>query len=347
MRRLLVCLAVIACAAQVTQAQNAPRSYQLKDNSVIRAEITSVDQAQDRVEYLWFAGGGSGRTARKLSDFSPHSQFNMIRSGVEANDIEGHVKLAEFAVDNGLIAAGKRELLKARDLANDQAMAPELAERIMDEAVRVLDGLLRGMLAEDKMKDANYVLTEIMAGTRITDAQKTHFTDLVHSKTAEIEDAKARERADKRAAQLTAERQRQLKPVQDRLQRGKDLERQALLNLKDQTRALNAYQRAVRDFESVQRQAENLTRRHSNDAGFTAELDSLSKQAEDEMITSLLSQASIYTTRGSFNQALGLVGQVLAVDSQNRQALDMRARIEIAANSNSGFIVGRGIGRIR
>ncbi len=211
-----------------------------------------------------------------------------------------------------------------------------------------MDGLLRGMLQEGKMRDANYVLTEIMAGDRITDAQKDHFTDLVHSKTAEIEDAKARDRADKRAARLTAERERQLKPVQDRLQRGKDLEKQALLNLKDQTRALNAYEGAVRDFKSVQRQAENLTRRHSNDADFIGELDSLSRQAEDELITSLLSQASIYTTRSSFNQALGLVGQVLAVDSQNRQALDMRARIEIAANSNDGFIGGgRRIGRIR
>jgi hypothetical protein len=204
------------------------------------------------------------------------------------------------------------------------------------------------MLEEAKMKDANYVLTEIMAGERLSDAQKTHFTDLVHSKTAEIEDAKARDRAGKRAARLTAERERQLKPVQDRLQRGKDLEKQALLNLKDQTRALKAYTRAVREFEAVQRQAENLTQRHSNDAGFIAELDSLSRQAEDERVNCLLSQASIYTTRSSFNQALGMVGKVLAVDSQNRQALDMRARIEIAANSNNGFIGGGGrIGRIR
>ena len=51
------------------------------------------------------------------------------------------------------------------------------------------------------------------------------------------------------------------------------------------------------------------------------------------MVSCMLSQASIYTTRSSFNQALGLVGQVLAVDSQNKQALNMRARIEIAANS--------------
>ena len=85
MRGLLLCL-VVASAAQVTQAQNAPRSYQLKDKTVIRAEIRSVDQARDRVEYQWFAGGGSGVTARKLTDFSPHSQFNMIRSGVDAND---------------------------------------------------------------------------------------------------------------------------------------------------------------------------------------------------------------------------------------------------------------------
>ena len=162
-------------AAAQSVAQSAPQSYQLKDNTVIRAEIMSVDKAQDRVEYRFFAGGGSGVTARPLSAFSVHSQFNILRATLDRNDLEGRIELASFAVDNGLIAAGKRELLKARDIANDQGIAPELEERIMDEAVKALDGLLRGMLQQGKMKDAYYVLHEIMAGERITDAHMRWF----------------------------------------------------------------------------------------------------------------------------------------------------------------------------
>ncbi len=138
-------------------------------------------------------------------------------------------------------------------------------------------------------------------------------------------------------------RSRQLKPVQDAFNRGKDLEQQALKNLKEQSKALNDYNAAVREFKAIQHEAERLTRSRSDDKDFTAELDSLSQQAHDELINCLLSQASIYTTRGSFNQAMGKVGEVLAMDSQNQQALNMRARIEIAANSDSGYL---GVGRV-
>ena len=46
----------------------------------------------------------------------------------------------------------------------------------------------------------------------------------------------------------------------------------------------------------------------------------------------MLHLASIYTTRGSFNAALGHVNRILAMDPENTRALPMRGRIEIAAN---------------
>ena len=332
---LLLCLPVIA-PAQGT------RTYQLKNNDVIRAELLEVVKADGRVRYRFFSGGGSGIVTRQISDFDPHSQFNILRSVVERDDIQGHVQLAEFAVNNGLIAAGRRELFKARDIANDLGLAPELEERIMEEAVRILDGLLQRMLADEKMNDANYVLTEIMGGTRLTDAQKEYFTELVVTKTKEIEDRKAREREAQRAERLAAAQERQLRPILARLQGGKDQKLLALKNMESQSRALRHYDAAVSLFRDVQRRAETLTRRNPDDPDFTMEIAALSRQAEDEMISSLLSQGSIYTTRGSFNQAMGKVGRVLAIDSQNQQALNMRARIEIAANSNNWFM---GLGR--
>jgi len=111
----------------------------------------------------------------------------------------------------------------------------------------------------------------------------------VATKTKEVEDAKAAERVAKRAARLSAERERQLKPVQDAFNRGKDLEQLALKNLKEQSKALNDYNAAVREFKAIQHEAERLTRSHSDDTDFTAELDSLSQQAQDELINCLLS----------------------------------------------------------
>lgn len=338
-------LLLLFCLSAVANAQAGVRSYQRNDGTVVRAEINRVDRDRNRVEYTFFAGGGSGRTIRSLAEFVPQSQFNILRAMLGDDDVEGRVQLAAFAVDNGLIAAGQRELFKARDIANNTDIAPELESRIMDEAVKALDGLLRGLLDEGKLKDANYILHEILAGERITEPQKAQFTRLVANKSRQIENAAARDRATARTARLSAERERQLKPLQDRLQRGKSLEQRALQNLSDQSQARSAYNRAVRDFDYVIGAAERLADRHSDDSDFTAELASLSRQAQDDKISSLLSLASIYTTRGSFNDAMGAVGQVLAMDSQNRQALNMRARIEIAANSDNGYIGGRTLGR--
>lgn len=343
-------LLLLFCLSAVANAQAGVRSYQLKDGTLVRAEIERVDRDRNRVQYTFYAGGGSGRTERSLDEFAPQSQFNMLRSTLAADDVEGRVQLAAFAVDNGLIAAAQREILKARDIAKDIGIAPEVEARIMEEAVKALDGLLRGLLDEGKMKDANFILHEIMAGERITEAQKSHFTQLVQSKSRQIQDAAARERATARTAQLSVQRERQLKPLEDRLQRGKSLEQRALQNLSNQSQARSAYNGAVRDFDYVIKAAARLSDRHEDDSDFTAELASLSRQAEDEKISSLLSLASIYTTRGSFNDAMGSVGQVLAMDRENRQALNMRARIEIAANSNSGiggFTLGSPTGRIR
>ena len=114
--------------------------------------------------------------------------------------------------------------------------------------------------------------------------------------------------------------------------------------MESQSTSLRHYDRALALFRDLDRRAETLMRRHADEPDFTSELSSLSQQGQDETITCLLSQASIYTTRSSFNQAMGKVGQVLAVDSQNQQALNMRARIEIAANSNNGGWIG--VGRV-
>ena len=343
-------LLLLFCLSAVANAQAGVRSYQLKDGTVIRAEINRLDREQKRVEYTFYAGGGSGRSTRSLLEFAPQSQFTMLRATLADDDIEGRVQLASLAVEHGLIAAAQREMLKIKAVAADMEFAPELEERIMDEAVNALDGLLRRLLDEGNMKDANFILHEIMSGRRITEAQKAQFTRLVQNKSRQVEEAAARDRATARTARLSAERERQLKPLQDRLQRGNSLEQRALQNLSNQSQARSAYNGAVRDFDYVIQAAERLSDRHSDDSDFTSELASLSRQAEDDKISSLLSLASIYTTRGSFNDAMGSVGQVLAMDRENRQALNMRARIEIAANSNSGiggFTLGSPTGRIR
>ncbi|MHC5064399.1 MAG: hypothetical protein ACYTG5_10545 [Planctomycetota bacterium] len=327
-----------------------PRTYLLKDKTVIRAEILAVEGEDVRLRF--HVEGGGGIVTRKLEDFTPASQFNIKRAVTDKDDLEGHLALAEFAVQNGLIAAGRREIFAAREIAQDHGIAPELEDRIMDEAVRIIDGLLREMIAEGKTKDAKHLLREMMQAPRLSDEQKQELVDLVHAGTTTTATAKPEEPSNTAKTPTTESRElstaenRQLKPLQERLEKGRSHEKKALMNSRSQSSAISEYNRAIKEFEIIDKNTSSILKRPSSSSGLVIALQSLGKEAEDAMISSLLGQASIYFTRSSFNDALDNIGQVLAIDPQNQQALDMRARIEIAANDDDDYWRG-GVRRIR
>lgn len=333
---------LLLCCALSLFSNNGPRSYLLKDKTVIEAEILAIEGEDVRLRF--HTQGGSGIVTRKLADFTPASQFNIKRAVTDKNDLEGHLALAEFAVQNGLIAAGRRELFAARKLAQDHGIAPELEDKLIDEAVQIIEGLLRGMIAEGKTKDAKHLLREMMQAPRLSDAQKQELVDLVHgsntaptqapSNTPKGASETSTSEPTSESTELSTAENRVLKPLQERLTRGKGYEKKALLNSRSQSSALNEYKRAIREFESIDKNISRILKRPTSSSNLVIALQSLGKETEEQLISSLLGEASIYMTRSSFNDALGDIGKVLAIDPQNQQALDMRARIEIAANDD-------------
>ncbi|MGH3115150.1 MAG: hypothetical protein ACRDOP_16940, partial [Gaiellaceae bacterium] len=137
-------LSLIACSLLALAPPAAPRTYALKDGKELLAEVLRVDG--NRVALKVHVETGTVEVTRPIEDFVPHSAFNILRTAVAPNDIAAHVKLAEFAVENGLIDAARRELRRAREIADDQGIELELEGRLVERAVRILDGLLRQMV---------------------------------------------------------------------------------------------------------------------------------------------------------------------------------------------------------
>ena len=82
---------------------------------------------------------------------------------------------------------------------------------------------------------------------------------------------------------------------------------------------------------------DTVTRKSGNDPTFAEELAHLRREAEDVTKSALLSAGSLDLTSGRFRDAMEHVNRVLAMQPDHRlaldmRALDMRARIEIAAN---------------
>jgi hypothetical protein len=333
---LLPFLPLPAIAAQI-------QTFVLKDKQQIRGEI--LQREPDRIQLKLSVAGGTMTVWKNISDFDPHSGYRILRDGTPKDDVAGHIKLAGYAIDNGLIAVARRELRNARDLANDENLDPELEKRLLDKAVVVVEDILRRMLAEGKIKDARYALSQIMQAPRLDDARKAMFHDLVEGKVAEMERARESTQAAEASAAEIAARDKAIKPVQERIDRGKDRRKSALMGSKSFGSASAEFDRAIRDFKDAIKIADQQRRKNPNDRVLIEDLDHLKTQAEDLSNSCLLSQASLSLTHGSYNKAMSKVNQVLAVDENNKQALAMRARIEIAASSGGWGYGGRRIGR--
>ena len=103
------------------------------------------------------------------------------------------------------------------------------------------------------------------------------------------------------------------------------------------SKALTSFRRANQNLERAVRGCDRLKETYGNDARYTGDINYLREQATNSLTNSLLHSASILTTRGSFNAALGNVNKILARDPKNTRALAMRGRIESAANEGWGW----------
>ena len=331
---LWLCLPLLAAIGE-------PKSYVLKDGKVIRAEILAVNG--DQIEMQVHMAAGQMKAAKPLSDFAPQSAFKILRSVTDRNDIAGHFKLAEFAAEHNLIATARRELRHCRTLAAKKDFDPEVEKQLVGQALSILRTLLTNMIEDGKTKDVRYVLSQIMTldSDRFTDEDKAGLVDLVQTSLADKTAAEASARRANEDDATRSRREKLLKPVQDGMDRGRAARRKGMLSSKNFSSALGAFDRAIKEFEAVQRRCESIRKKNSNDKVLLQELDSITESAHGYVSSTLLDQASLNLTRGQINEAMGRVNKILGEDPTNRQALAMRARIEIAANEASGFGRGR------
>ena len=333
-------LSLIACALLALPGAAPPRTYALKDGKELLAEVLSVDG--DRVNLKVHVETGTVEVTRPIADVVPHSAFNIMRTAVPPKDIAAHVKLAEFAIENGLVDAAKRTLTRARELADDQGIEPDLERRLVERAVRILDGLFRQMVKEGRIQDARFFLSQILSRrpSRLSDSQKQELVDLVEREVEAQKSAKASAKQAQANEANSAKRDQTLEPLRKRLEKGKESHRRALMISDKGSQAINEFDQAIRSFDSVQKEGRAQMSRNPNDPALADEVQSLVAEAGQYRTSSLLAQASLQVTRGQFNQATKSVNSVLADDPENSQALAMRARIEIAANEDTGWGIG-------
>jgi hypothetical protein len=330
-------LLLLACLALPCLAQG-PRTFQLKDGSKLNAEIVAVKDGA--AELRVHIGGGTTVTTRRLDEFDPRSAYQLMLSATAPDDIEGQVKLVEYAVDHGLFAAARDAMRRARAAAKDRRLPPDVEARLVDRSVDALDRLLTQMIGQGKVQDAEVILQRILQTEtpRVTDERKRAFVDK-HEQA--VEAARGRVKAERaQRAQDAAEqaRKKQVDAFERELAKANDQRKKGLLAGKEQSAAKEHFSRAVRISADVAGDIDRLGNKKDADPTLVSDLKQVKQEAEDMQVSCLLHTASVDLVRGSFNSAMGHVNRALAIHPENQQALAMRARIEVAANSDDWAI---------
>ncbi len=328
----------------LTISQTAYQAYVTKDGKIIKG--APIKREGDRIRFkMPITGGGSVESLKSLSDFSPHSAFNILRKLEPGHDLESHAKLAKFALENGLIAATRTELRHAAKYAKKEGRFDEFEKKVKIKAAEILKGLVNKAIEEGDAKKA-YRFGSLLF-TKLPDQMTTAEKEAMLSRYEKLKADQANAKRTKKEAEASAARSkadaRILKPIEDRIAKAEKRAHKGLVGTSNQSKSLRDFNGAAKDFQWAMKKIQKEQRKSSNALGvLSGELRRLEQRARQGYIDAHLNAGSIYLGRSSLNKARNNVNAILAVDPKNGRAISMRGRIEIAGNTGWGWGAGYG-----
>lgn len=315
------------------QSQDEPEeprktTYQLKDGKHVRGVV--VESKDDRVRMQVMVAGGSSTRWFDLTDFEEHSQVRVKRDQLEEGDLVGQLEVAEFAGSLGLVGMSRTELRRCAHMAESGSNA--LPEGFEARAFSLTLQLLETLGARGDVSEARHAVSRILTRypDRLSPENQERLIQVVEAGAKRHSAAKTAARTAKQDSREAARREKELKSVYSKLEKGERRRRKGLLGSRKYSAASRDLRGAVKLFESAVDETEKLRKKFADDPIMLAELNALGAEALGQAQDCLLSSASLELARGSFNRAMDGVNRILVDDPKHKQALGMRQRIEVA-----------------
>lgn len=320
------CLALLFLALPL-QAEKLD-SYILKNQKQLTGEVVSIEGERVTLKVNMF--GGTAQIERDLADFTPDSAYRILASK-SGNTFEDKMKLARFAAEVDSIDYLRKELREAyeiADKANDEARKREVTKFAADCVDKYFDiAMQKGDLRFAK-QCINILMTKFPEER--TEAQKKAMLkryDDAQNKIAAERKAAQEAKAEKAAVD---EANRLLKPVMDDIEQAKQLQNEGLLTGNNNVAARQKFDQALDLLKSAHRKVQQFEK--SSNKFLRDHASSLEVEIFDIGKDACLNAASAATFQSDFQGARGYINIILAVDPKDKDALDARARIELAAN---------------
>ena len=317
-------LATLAVLLALAAPLAASEKIKLKSGKVVQGTAQSYDDAK---QVLHFRLTDGKEMAYPLDQLDARSVYLVHASVVPKDNAKGQLQLANFARDAGIFEHAvrrygyveeadpslkpevDRERAKLRQMAADACMKKAQEARAKNddrEAEKWLKVMLERLPDEPQTVDAARLL-------------EANYTKVRNEKQAKAEE------------ELTEEVKRQIKPGKASYERMVENTKKGF-SAKSDSQAAKLWKSAIQDGEKVLRELDKLNEKYGSDQRVADGVAKYRRLTAEQMIEANLSLASQEMVKSSFKQAQKYCNAALALDTQNPQALAMRARIETAAN---------------
>lgn len=316
-------------------------SIVMKDGSVRRIVLLQDDGQAITVRAI----SGNGEQKIAYADLSPRTVYRLRAGRTKESDAEGQLALGEFAIDEGLIAAGKKHLdLAVKADPTVAARALILVRRAGEKSAEILLARAEARVAANDLSQAERLLATLLTEHPESEAstRAQPMLDEVRRKIAERDEAEKAERLAKMTAADRADFEKSLAAVGEHRDAAKKDVREGLMNTKSLRAAATEFESAIARSEKAERVLVELRKKHRGHADEIAMIDAAEEAIRAEKLRTYLYLASLYAGRQSYSEALKNVDRALAQDPQNAEAKAARARIELEQAYSSASKYRRG-----
>jgi hypothetical protein len=304
------------------------QAFQLKTQKQLTGEVLSVEGERVTLKVSMF--GGTVEVQRDLTDFTPDSAYRIMASQT-GNTFEDKMKLARFASEVDSIDYLRKEVRECYGIAEKAKNDAQIKE-VSKFAADCIDKYFNLAMSKNDFAFAKNCINILMMKfpNERTPAQKKAMLDRYHSaldKVAADRKAAQEARAEKAAVD---EANRLLKPLNDKIAQAAELENEGLLTGNNNIASRQKFDQAIDLLKEAYQKVQQYEK--SSNKFLKDHASSLQVQIFDIGKDACLNAASAATFQSDYQGARGYINLVLAVDPHDKDALDARARVEMASS---------------
>jgi len=303
-----------------------------RSGRTIEGKVTKLEG--NRVQLDVDQGIATQNQWHKLGEFTDYSAFR-IKSAVTPETPEGELALARFANDHNLTMIARRCVAHARKLSKNPKLGADLIPAIEHREAKKLEKRFDRELARGDVAEARDTLRLLFHshGKLYDNAKRTALSEKLAKRVHALHVAAAEARTKRRRTAQDEAFASEVRPLQRDLERARFDVSQAMNGNRrfSFSRSITELGFAIRHYDHVHRRAALLVKRYGDRPDLMQTVNAIQLESSRGWKDSLLDQASYYFTRTSYSEAFNDCNRILARYPNDKEALEMRSQIAVAA----------------